>query len=305
MISIVVCSINPSLASNLQISIANTIGLEFEMIIIDNRLSNKSIGTVYNEGALKATYPYVCFVHEDVVFTSQNWGKTLLRYFTSNDRLGLVGVAGAKYKSITNSGWYTGSKTLDCVNIFHVDKNGKEKKIISMPSSNSLIEKVVCIDGVFMCSTKNAWQANQFNEQILNGFHFYDIDFSLRISNMYETIVTSEIDMIHLTEGGSFSNNWMHYSLLWHTIQNEKKYLPQTLPELDQNQFGKYELSIAKTWLKFLMKSDVTFWYRIKWLCNLEMSMYFRLLSTIIPFLFYQWAKPLIKIIKRPKQTIL
>ena len=77
MISIVICSISPERLRQVIQNIQGTIGVEYEIIAIDNREKNWPIARVYNEGAYRAQYPYLFFVHEDVKFHSRNWGLVI------------------------------------------------------------------------------------------------------------------------------------------------------------------------------------------------------------------------------------
>ncbi len=298
MISVVVCSIDPVLSANLEANIANTIGVPYETIVIDNRTAKKCIGAVYNQGARSAQFPVICFLHEDVVFSTPNWGQKILQYFEANPLLGLIGLAGSKYKSRTHSGWYTGIPALDCANILHINRKGQEYRIVAQPTSGKTFERVVCIDGVFMCCRQEAWEQVLFNESPLDGFHLYDIDFSTRMSRTYETIVSFEIDVVHLTEGGSFDNHWLKYTFLWHRMQRQLNQLPLTL-EGSNSPNRIYERKIAKTWLSVLMKSKVTMPYRIQWILKLHLIHLLSLLPDIAALLLYPFLKPLLNRVKK------
>ena len=78
MFSIIVCSISPERLSNLSQNIHDTIGVEYELIGIDNRTKKWPIAKVYNEGARQARYPYLFFVHEDVKFHTKDWGQVII-----------------------------------------------------------------------------------------------------------------------------------------------------------------------------------------------------------------------------------
>ena len=77
MFSIIVCSIRPNEAERLRKNIEETIGVPFEFLAYDNRGTGKGICQVYNECAEKAQYPYLCFVHEDIEFTTNKWGEKI------------------------------------------------------------------------------------------------------------------------------------------------------------------------------------------------------------------------------------
>ena len=291
MISIVVCSINKQLAANASQNFMDTIGVEHELIIIDNTILNKSINAVYNDGAAQAKFDIILFIHEDVLISTKDWGKKIVHHFKQNEQLGLIGIAGAKYKSQTNSGWFTGNTAFDCCNILHIDKQGTQKRIFTSPNPGALTERVVVIDGVFMCCLKSVWQAVQFNNTWLSGFHFYDLDFSLRVSKKFETIVCFDIDLIHLTEGGSFNDQWMDISFLWHNKMNEAHQLPMQMLSDATMQTKKAEIGIAKNWLKVLMKLKVSFAYRLKWLFVLGLPVVFQLAKQSAFFLIYPFVK--------------
>lgn len=59
MVSIIICSVSPHLLKKLQQNIAQTIGVEYEIIAIDNREKHWPIAKVYNYGAQQAKYPYL------------------------------------------------------------------------------------------------------------------------------------------------------------------------------------------------------------------------------------------------------
>jgi len=289
MISVVVCSINPSLALQLEKNIQQTIGVPFEMIVIDNRELKKGINAVYNIGASQATYDIICFLHEDIVFNSFEWGQVLSKLFSENERLGLIGIAGAKYKSRNDSGWYTGISAFDCCNIIHLDKNGQQKKMYANPIDGSHYQPVVVVDGVFMCSRKSVWNTIKFDETLLKGFHFYDIDYSFRVSQQFETVVSFQIDITHFTQGGDFGNNWIQYAEIWHDQYQHK--LPFSIDPVKNEESKVFELKIADTWLNLLMKEKVSFGFRLKWLRRIGVKVSVKLLMPVIRFLVYDLLK--------------
>ena len=58
MLSIIICSISPERLQEISQNIHATIGVEHEIIAIDNREKCWSIARAYNEGARQARYPY-------------------------------------------------------------------------------------------------------------------------------------------------------------------------------------------------------------------------------------------------------
>src|SRR5450755_2931401 len=215
MFSILVCSVNASYLAKLKINIHETIGHVYELLAWDNLAEPKSITEVYNLLSARAKYPFWCFIHEDIQFQTNNWSVHIKTAFDQNPGTGLIGIAGAKYKSRTPSGWSTGIRGLDYCNIFHQDKNGLLLHLYNNPNL-SIFESVVNVDGVFLAIRKEVWKSSAFSEKLLRGFHLYDIDFSFHIEKNWKAAVVFNIDILHFTEGGSFGNEWLEYTLLWH-----------------------------------------------------------------------------------------
>ena len=77
MLSIIICSVSPERLEQVTRNIHDTIGVDYEIIAIDNREKQWPIARAYNEGASRAHYPFLFFVHEDVKFHSVGWGKCI------------------------------------------------------------------------------------------------------------------------------------------------------------------------------------------------------------------------------------
>lgn len=288
MISVIICSINKSLAKQVQQNIAATIGVSWECIVVDNVELPKSITSVYNAGASKAKFDTLCFVHEDVVFKTQNWGQTLVKYFENDSKLGLVGVAGSKYKSKIPSGWYTSIGAIDCCNIIHLNNTGHEQKMYNNPVKGLQVQEVVVLDGVLLVCPKKVWQEVKFDDQILHGFHLYDLDFSFRIAQKYKVIVTFEINMVHLTQGGSFGDQWLEYTLLWH--KKMCKLLPAFTPEIEMEK-SKFDKIIIQKWLIRLKHENIKTVNQIYWLIDIKIWLHIMAWPYVFFFLVKKYLK--------------
>lgn len=288
MISVIICSINKGLAQQGQKNIEATIGVVWEFIVIENMVSPKSLTEIYNVGASKAKYDVLLFVHEDVLFQTKNWGQKLLDYFEKDNSLGLIGIAGSKYKSSVPSGWFSGIEALDCCNILHVDSNNQKLPMYFNPLPGSLAQEVVVLDGVLLCCKKNVWQQVKFNEILLKGFHLYDIDFSFRVAQKFKVIVSFEIDLIHLTEGGNFGDEWVNNTLLWHSKKQSS--LPFYTKDLS-TQKSKFESAFVRNWLIRLKQEDISFSNKICWLYKSKTWRYITAWPFVVLFLFKRYFK--------------
>lgn len=284
MISVIVCSIKPHLLEQLKININKSIGVDYELMVYDNRKDRKGLCAVYNQLAKRANHSILCFVHEDVVFDTQDWGKFLLNTITENN-IGVLGVAGSKYKSALCSGWYTGNKDFDCATILHRFPDHDEKIYLS-PSEKNIVEEVVCVDGVFIACKKEVWKQTLFDEENLKGFHFYDLDFSLRAAQSFKVAITYQIDIAHLTFGGDFGDNWITTAMFYH--KQNKHLLPSTKLV---NASQKNELDIAKTTLDVLKNQKIFWGNKIKWIQFQKLHAYPSLYYSILKFLLYSPLK--------------
>jgi hypothetical protein len=281
MISVLICSADNSLLNQVKRNIEQTIGVEHEILFFDN-VEKKGICEVYNALASRAKFSYLCFVHEDVLFQTSNWGIVIGDIFSQSPAIGAVGVAGSKYKSKCFSGWYSGMRAFDCANILHRYSYGDES-IYLQPNKGNVLEEVVCLDGVFICSRKEVWQQLKFNETEVKGFHFYDIDFSLRASRICRIAVSYNINMIHITKGGDFGDNWVKAAIEYHIHYGNM--LPET-KLFDHS--DSTETKISETWLDFLKTYRISWKNRWRWIRMQKLYYKPVLYYPIVRFLFYE-----------------
>ncbi len=279
MISILICSVNPAYLHQVRQSVEDTIGLPYEIVVWDNRDASLGLCAVYNQLAEKARFPYLIFMHEDISFETHNWGQELVNLFTSEPQMGLVGVAGSKYKSRLFTGWDSGIADFDAYNITHLT-DGKRIKLASSPAGAGSNVPVVCIDGVFMACRKAVWAEFRFNEEKLKGFHFYDLDFSLRVAQKYQLRVALNIPILHYTIGGDYGDKWIKEVFYFHN------YFPLPFPPSFEKK--EVETQIAKYWLDRLKNHPIHFSNRCKWI--IEQRLWTRPVYwySIMKFLLYR-----------------
>ncbi|WPR76164.1 glycosyltransferase [Algoriphagus sp. NG3] len=209
MISIIICSANKQYLIAVKESIAKTIGCEYEILAYDNAKGERGICEVYNQSAAEARYNVLCFMHEDIAYKTQDWGKIILRVFSENPSLGLLGIAGGDYKSLAPSSWFNFGDSEGFRGKYYLNLlQGKElRKEIRNPNKEKL-SKVACLDGVWLCTTKEVFSKVKFDETMLKGFHGYDIDYSLAVNNIEMGVfVTHEILLHHFSEG-KYDKSW-------------------------------------------------------------------------------------------------
>ena len=93
MLSLIICSQKPVLSTELSRNIEETVGVDYEIIHIDNSQHQYSIFQAYNKGVELAHGEYLCFMHEDVVYHNKDWGRAIEQHL-SQPFVGALGVAG-------------------------------------------------------------------------------------------------------------------------------------------------------------------------------------------------------------------
>lgn len=261
MISVIVCSVRPERLASVSKNIADTIGVPYELVSIDNRAAQLGICAAYNRGADQARFDILCFVHEDVEFIDRGWGARVLTHFENDPFLGLVGLAGSRYKACVPSGWFNDSPDDICLNVWHPSGTGT-KQMLQRPKQFECETTipVVALDGVWLCARRSVWHQIQFNEE-LTGFHFYDVDFSLRVAEKHSVAVVYDVALLHYSYG-SFNAAWVLAALEY--VNHSLRKLPAFVAP--PNSVDEKERVAVRYWLRFLRKKGLPLRLRLRWL---------------------------------------
>ncbi|KUJ51514.1 glycosyltransferase [Chryseobacterium sp. JAH] len=202
MISIIISSYQPQFYLQLKNNIAASCGIPYEIIKIDNP-GIMSITKAYNIGAEQSQYDNLLFLHEDVLFHTQNWGEKLIAHLSKN-KTGVIGVAGSNYVPSAPCSWTVVSKiNRNFIKLYQSNKDGSSQKLHS--NINEPVN-VFALDGVFMAISKAHYINVRFNEEVF-GFHGYDQDFSLRSAMKYKNYVIDDILIEHFSSGDA-NKDW-------------------------------------------------------------------------------------------------
>lgn len=232
MLSIIVCSRNKTLLTEFIENVNKTVGVAYEIIDIDNSKNNHSIFSAYNLGFSKCNYPYICFVHEDVLFHTLNWGEKIIAHL-QEPNTGILGLAGSDL--VTRIPGSCSGKT-SCVNIIQSDKRGKKasRKNLYPENFNQSKHSTILLDGVLLCLRRDLMEKLEFDEQI-GGFHGYDFDITLQSTIAgYTNYVIYDIELEHFSRGqfdGKYISNLIavfkkwenHLPLVGSSITDEKR----------------------------------------------------------------------------------
>lgn len=204
MMSIVICSKSPFVKDVLKENIALTIGIEYEIVLIDNSRQKYNIFQAYNHGVELAKGEFLCFMHEDIMFHSTDWGKIVTRLL-SNPSVGLVGVSGSEtipskgdWRFSYNYSTYViqGHQTLGEHPLYYI--NGVNWDI------HQTCRQVVVVDGCWFCIRRELFSEGQlrFDEDNFHSFHLYDSDISMQVNKLgLEIYLCANILVEHFSEG--------------------------------------------------------------------------------------------------------
>lgn len=218
-ISIVVCTRRNS-EDNKAFSehIKGTCGCDANVYFIYNP-EGLSLSRIYADMVVSKdiTTNIIIFMHDDIEFLRDNWGKEILRLFNENKEYGIIGVAGSAQFD-ANAAWWNYKKIFG--QVLHRSE-GKSWLTAFSPLLEKDLQEVAVIDGLFMAIDKTKIAEN-FNRE-LEHFDFYDIYFCLSnlISNKCKIGVTTNIRLAH-NSVGKLKDTW---------YKNR---------EITNNKFGKY-----------------------------------------------------------------
>lgn len=221
MLSLIICSKYPTTPKELVQNISNTIGCEYEIIHMDNSQGKYSIFQAYNEGVRLSKGNNLCFMHEDLVFHSQNWGVKVEQYL-QDEQLGLLGVAGGKAvptKGDARMGGHFHSFNWDR----HYTLEKSPRSVIDRKKSpkGQLMECAI-VDGLWFCIPKTMFEQIKFDENTYQGFHLYDLDISMQVQMTGRKVaICDDIIIEHDSIGlfnQSFEDNLALFSEKWKDV---------------------------------------------------------------------------------------
>lgn len=179
MISIIVCSRKDILSEELRQNISDSVGAEYELVVIDNSQNEYSIFSAYNEGVRRAKGDILCFMHEDVLFRSSGWGNRMVQYFDEDEKIGVIGFAGSHFLPAAPMYWYS-SPFISQKNLNNDQGVVKEHAHEDWFAGRSIIE-VVAVDGFCFFVRKSLFEHIRFDEATYSGFHLYDMDICMQV----------------------------------------------------------------------------------------------------------------------------
>jgi GT2 family glycosyltransferase len=279
MISIIICSRMAKIKETLQKNIEESIGVPYEIVLIDNSKNDFDIFTAYNKGVSLSKYSILCFMHDDIEFKTLKWGENVIEKF-KNDKLGAIGVAGAPYYPILAGPWWSGG--VISKNIIQNQHVNPDYITYQAPSNNQL--EVVVLDGVWICIRKSLFEKIAFDSEQLKGYHLYDVDICLQINYLGYKIMSVNDILIQHASRGLMNQNWMDNCL---AVQKKwSKTLPIQVISLSYSQIIKIEYRALQEFMQVQKANKFSLIKRIKFVLQQVVQYRLPYFKIQFPFLF-------------------
>lgn len=250
MISIIICSRNSELLTNVSESIEQTIGIPFEIIVMKNHDNKYGICEAYNLGASQSQYPILCFTHEDVLFHTLDWGKKVIEIFNSDSEIGLLGVIGSSFQPNAPASWWDTGENAIRQRVYQRYEDRVSEEFIHNPK-NQLLADVVTVDGFWFCTRKLVWKKTPFDQKSFPHFHLYDLDFATQVFQNYRVCITFDILIEHFSLG-NLDRIWRENVMIYH--QKWRKKLPLLADQLSDEEIEERTFTITRNFTTQLIE---------------------------------------------------
>jgi hypothetical protein len=161
----------------------------------------RSLAEGYNRGAAAAGGEILIFTHDDVEILAGDFGHRLARRLAECDILGIAGATRA-----TGPAWpYAGWPFLHGAVIY---PDGSGYRVTAYSRKVPLARGIRVMDGVFLAMDRRLALQIGWDEETCDGFHGYDVDFTLRAAQAgMRLAVASDLGIVHRSSG-SFDDRW-------------------------------------------------------------------------------------------------
>jgi hypothetical protein len=259
-ISIIICSRYRDVKNELKNNINKTIGTDYELIVIDNFEGEYSIFSAYNEGAKRAEYPFLCFMHDDIMFHTSGWGLKVLQHL-KDPKVGIIGIAGSHYAPRMPGSHWSCSGITSC-NVIHNIKGEISNELWTYFDSNKISKQAVILDGLWLCISRETMNKIKFDNITFSGYHYYDSDICLQSKKMnYENIIVLDIKIEHFSLGNR-DKSWLSNSIIF--FKKWGKDLPISSIELTKSEKVLANYSNARDFLEQIFRNDSQLQYFIR-----------------------------------------
>ncbi|HQZ02150.1 MAG TPA: GDP-mannose 4,6-dehydratase [Thauera sp.] len=205
-ISFVICSIDDSKYTHVSARLHAICTAPHEIIRIDDA---RSLSEGYTRGIGKTRFDTVVLCHDDIDLLCDTALADILR--SALHEFDVVGVAGPRV--LKSAFWLNGGPSNTAGLVVHgpVGKPEAPFAINYYDSSSDNRIAVQALDGVFIAAKRSVFDHVQFDADLFDGFHLYDIDFTHRCHLAGLKLgVVKDFSLVHASSG-NFGDDWLHY----------------------------------------------------------------------------------------------
>lgn len=215
MFSVIICSRGKDIPPELQRSIAETIGVDFELVVIDNSDKDYSIFSAFNEGVRRSKGEILCFCHEDILFHSLSWGASIQKVL-SDESIGVVGVIGSHFLPRAPMYWWSSPY----ISQYSVNNDkGVAQLNDNREFFHGAVADVVTVDGVCFFIPRSLFDSIRFDDRTFQGFHLYDMDICMQVQALGKRVcVTDVLTIEHFWSEDSLRNE-KYMAVLNHNLE--------------------------------------------------------------------------------------
>ncbi|MGH8851327.1 MAG: glycosyltransferase [Casimicrobiaceae bacterium] len=203
-ISVVICSIDPGKFQRVCALYGRLLaGVPHQIVGIHDA---RSLCEAYNRALRDTRGEVVIFSHDDVDILAPDFASRLV---AALDRFDLVGVAGATRAAGPAWSWAGHPHVHGWITHRPVGGDGW---LVSISSPWPVVGGAQVLDGVLLAGWRRPFEAVTFDAATFDGFHLYDVDFTLRAARAGWRIgVCAELLLVHESEG-RFGADWARYA---------------------------------------------------------------------------------------------
>jgi hypothetical protein len=201
MISIVICSITPAKFEAVRRNLSSLLADEpHEFIGIHDA---RSIAEGYNRGIRQSRGERIILCHDDIEVLASDFRIKLEQRLNAFD---LIGVAGST--RVKGPAWVLAGPPYIFGHVAHWLANERfyDVQVWGVPAR--VIPGIRVLDGVLLAGHRKVFESIPFDDQTFQGFHLYDLDFTLRASLAgFKLAVCNDLMLIH-NSTGNWDQRW-------------------------------------------------------------------------------------------------
>jgi len=206
-ISIITCSVEDEKFDGFENNVRSTFGQDIQLIRVADA---RSLAEGYNRGVQYASGDTLMFCHDDIRFLNSSIPAIVRQDLQCFD---IVGVAGTT--KLVAGKWYAAGLPFTHGQVIHSSESPSgdcyQLCCYGPDSDIAVVKGIQALDGLFLSVNRSVFDRVQFDSQLFDGFHLYDLDFTYSAYLMgMQIAVDYRIPLLHYS-GGSYDHHWKRY----------------------------------------------------------------------------------------------